>query len=1235
MVPAEKKRNLRRWTLFSSQSSEEKEQNDRPHSFNQIPARPKNIPSMDQSHPANSRIGSFLSRGTAYEKEEANMPRKKGMMEMLGLRSKRSKKPVTSYNTAAPGPRREQSAYEATAAVVATAPSLPRSMVVPMGGYVTPSRHSANGYPLSTTDSNSTAPVSPVSDGTGSAPPSIIGISGAINRVDSPVSEFSLSNSTPRPNVRQNTEPSMAAHHAQASRRTPSLRTTVPAVACPILTPVEEEARKNAESSEPVKQILNRPKTWAETSEEFKQQLQQQKEQERKGFSMQAVQEDHKEDDQIHQRLAKEIESTSSSPVSSNTATASPISPGSTLSQSPAVERTNKVREELVKLDSKQAEDERLSELEGFPELPVAIGLPSMTSYAPDRHGQIAELHSHHIPAISSGKGYMHPSLIPGPHNHRRSTSEIQDIPTIALSVERPALPDRTQSEPANLHYGTTQPAATTLGLPTVTIIPPTPIGTPSPSETKEKVLPDIMSIEAEISSVENPVAEKVSEPRETGPRYVIPPPPPPPVIPTSPPRVSSKSLDSHQQSSKHYEPATIQELSNPITPNSITSLPPPEVSTLEGCALDAISNGFCDSATENGDNNGLPSPPLTPEDTAIIPQEVVKTVEISPVDIPEPTPLRSASFTPGDAAVHPMVEGSSNKPEALVQEESASHLPLGLPVLPVKEIQDAEEVTPPASEIILPLNIQKSSGKQPSGFSIEKLDDALSRPATMPPSASAPMGSPPMIRSATMPPQGAPPVPPKPQPYQPYRPPIQRPPSPTTLAGVINSLPPSGAIIASTNNAPADRPQSRQPSPYRSATCPRDIIPIRRPPTPEQDKQPLLACMGDYYPEPRPITPEKDKQPLLACVEDSCSDAHDPSRRQDIRKPSPPTKDGHHAALMNLVAGYQPYPGRPNVNEYAVSGSTTGISRGRYRAPRAMPFMPDVLTTEISQLQQTPTPLGFINDQGKSKDTGAGLPTFYNPHFEQSNTLSTISRLSSAGSPITGVDDETAESPADTERMSIHSLNIAQTATFSGSPRMIQIPHRQELMQQQQQPHHHHHHHHQLHHQFSQPQLGKPFNQHPPRGHTRSQSQDPSSSLQGHNKPRPQEFSHQVPRVWNVVADQEWRAQNSLLGSGGVIYGAGNPAAVRTSPGKGLREFVGQSQGLGLGLAQTQGQGQAQTQGRGQVGIGGKRDRTLQTLEMMNSVEIGLGNSGGYSQAARNDTAQHAILRKPVPGRN
>jgi hypothetical protein len=1234
MVPAEKKRNLRRWTLFSSQSSEEKQQNDRPQSFSQIPARPKDFPSMDQSSPANSKLGSFLSRRATFEKEEANMPRKKGIREMFGLRSKRSTQ-VAPDNTAAPGPRREPSAYEATAVVVATAPSLPRSVVVPMGGYVTQSRHSANGYPLTTPDSNSTTPISPVTDGTGSAAPSIIGVPGTVSRVDSPVSEFSHSNSISRPNARQSTEPSAAAHHAQASRPAPSLRTTVPAAVCPILTPVEEEARKIAESSEPVKQKLNRPKTWAETSQEFKQQLQQmqqQKEQERRISLIQAVQENQKEDDQLRQRLAKEIESSSSSPVSSTTATVSPISPGSALPQSPAVERANKVREELAKLHPKQAEDERLSELEGFPELPVAIELPSMTSYAPDRHGQIAELHSHHIPAVSSGKGNMHPSLIPGPHNHRRTTSEVQDIPAIVLSAERPVIPDRTQSEPASLHYGTRLQAAATLGLPTVTIIPPTPSGTPSPTETKEKNLPNLKPIEAGIPSVEELVVEKVSEPQETGSRYVIPPPPPPPVFPASPPlflleSLLLESLDSHQQSPKHYEPATIQDLSVPAPPSSMTMSPSPEVLTLKESALDAIGNDFGDLATENGDDNGLPSPPLTPEDTPIIPQGILEAAEMSPVDMPEPTPFISASFIPGATPVHPVVEEVSNEPEVPVQ-VSASYVPSGLPVLPVKETQVTEEVSAPVIEVTLPLNAQQSPGGQPSGFSMEKVflsisvarnsaflmpkqpDEALFRPATMPPSASAPMASPPMARSATMPSEGvAPAVPPKPQTYQPYRPPFQRPPSPTTLAGVINSLPPSGAVIASTNNAPADRPQSRQPSPYRSATYPIDTIPIRRPPTPEQDKQPLLVCMGDHYPEPRPMTPEKDKQPLLACLGDSWSDAHSPARRQNIRKPSPPRKDGNHAALMNLVGGYQPYPGRPNVGGYAVAQSTPSTSRGRYSTPRSTPFTPDVLTTEITELQQNPTPLGSISDQGKSEETGAGLATFYHRPFERSDTAPTVSSLSSTGSLITGVGEETVESPADTERMSIHSLNIAQTAAFSGSPRMIQIPHRQALMQQ-----HHQHHQQQLHHQFSQPQLGKPFNQQPLRGHSRSQSQDPSTLMQGHNKTRSQEFIHQTPRVWNVVAEQEWVPPNPFASSGAI---PGSAASIRAYPSQGSREFGGQGQ---VAMEDSFGRG--------------RQDRVLQALEMMNSAEIGLGRFGGYPQAARNEKA-HAIQRKPVPGRN
>lgn len=1171
------------------------------------------------------------------------MPPKKGMREMLGLRSKRSTQ-VSSDNTAAPGPGREPSAYEATAAVVATAPSLPRSVAVPMGGYVTQSRPPANGYPLTTTNSNSTTPISPVTDGIGSSAPSIIGVPGTVSRVDSPVSELSHSNSISRPNARQSTELSAAAHHAQASRRAPSLRTTVPAAVCQILTPVEEEARKIAESPEPVKQKLNRPKTWAETSEEFKQQLQQmqqQKEQERRISLIQAVQENQKEDDQLRQRLAKEIESSSSSPVSCTTATVSPISPDSTLSQSPAVERANKVREELAKLHPKQAEDERLSELEGFPELPVAIELPSMTSYAPDRHGQIAELHSHHIPAVSSGKGNMHPSLIPGPHNHRRTTSEIQDIPAIVLSTERPVLPDRSQSEPANLRYGTRLQAAATLGLPTVTIIPPTPSGTPSPTENKEQNLPDPKPIEAEIPPVEEPVVEKVSEPQETGSRYVIPPPPPPPVLPASPlpfllESLLLESLDSHQQSPKHYELATIQDLSVPAPPRSTTMSPSPEVLTLKESdslgqsiesALDAVGNDFGDLATENGDDNGLPSPPLTPEDTPIIPQGILEAGEISPVDMPDPSPFMSASFIPGTTPVHPVVGEVSNEPEAPVQ-VSASYVPSGLPILPVKETQVTEEVSAPVIEVTLPLNAQQSPGGQPSGFSMEKVflsisvarnsaflmpkqpDEALFRPATMPPSASAPMASPPMARSATMPSEGAAPdVPPEPQTYQPYRPPFQRPPSPTTLAGVINSLPPSGAVMASTNNAPASRPQSRQPSPYRSVTCPIDSIPIRRPSTPEQDKQPLLVCMGDHYPEPRPMTPEKDKQPLLACLGDSWSDAHSPARRQNIRKPSPPRKDGNHAALMNLVGGYQPYPGRPNVGGYAVAQSTPSTSRGRYSTPRSTPFTPHFLTTEIAELQQNPTPRDSVSDQGKSEETEAGLANFCHPPCERSDTPPTVSSRSSTGSLITGVGEETVESPADTEHMSIHSLNIARTAAFSGSPRVIQIPHRQALMQP-----HHQHHQQQLHHQFSQPQLGQPLNQQPSRGHGRSQSQDPSTLMQGHNKTRSQEFIHQTPRVWNVMAEQEWVPPNPFASSGSR---QGSAASIRAYPGRGFRELGGQ----------------------GQVAMGGslergRQEKVFQALEMMNSAEIGLGRFGGYPQAAGNEKA-HAIQRKPVPGRN
>jgi len=217
-----------------------------------------------------------------------------------------------------------------------------------------------------------------------------------------------------------------------------------------------------------------------------------------------------------------------------------------TLVPTPSVIRSNRIGEELAKLHAAQQQDERLSEMEGFPGLSAHTEMPRPEGFLPKPVElgpgiprpleQIAELHSDHIPEVRHGGDVVHPSLIPGRHNHRRAATDVRykDIATdmtaapsapkqpvarvefgIPLSSgpdsEQPPTNDPAHSEPTrwNLgsarrqsepnprphrvplpsrsstgygHHGTRPRSATVLTPPSVRVIPPTPPSSANPS---------------------------------------------------------------------------------------------------------------------------------------------------------------------------------------------------------------------------------------------------------------------------------------------------------------------------------------------------------------------------------------------------------------------------------------------------------------------------------------------------------------------------------------------------------------------------------------------------------------------------------------------------------------------------------------------------------------------------------------------------------------------------------
>ncbi|KAF8537476.1 hypothetical protein BDD12DRAFT_806885 [Trichophaea hybrida] len=165
---------------------------------------------------------------------------------------------------------------------------------------------------------------------------------------------------------------------------------------------------------------------------------------------LEAVRREQEHDDKMRDSIANDplgisdhgvVSSAVSISTSSTHTRSSSNGSKATLLPTPSVIRSSRVMEELAKLHA-QEQDERLSELEGFPGLSANTEMPRPETFmskpaelgpgAPRSLGQIAELHSDHIPDVRIGEDVVHPSLIPGRHNNRRAATDdrYKDIPT-------------------------------------------------------------------------------------------------------------------------------------------------------------------------------------------------------------------------------------------------------------------------------------------------------------------------------------------------------------------------------------------------------------------------------------------------------------------------------------------------------------------------------------------------------------------------------------------------------------------------------------------------------------------------------------------------------------------------------------------------------------------------------------------------------------------------------------